>query len=180
MRLSKASQYGVGLIEVLVALLLLAIAVLGYSALQMTAIKLTNESAKRTTANLIMQQLGQTVRANPSAIHVFSNQINQRSSASVAKPNQLCGFELSSSGTSNLCTAQQLAAAEAYVITKKTQQTGLTIQMIPCPTNQRQGVYCAIIAWQNTLAIVGEGLNACVNHKGVYHPNTTCLIAELS
>ncbi|WP_240365842.1 prepilin-type N-terminal cleavage/methylation domain-containing protein [Psychrobacter sp. KH172YL61] len=34
------NQYGVGLVEVLVALLLLAVAVLGFSAMQMTAVKL--------------------------------------------------------------------------------------------------------------------------------------------
>ncbi|PIE47215.1 MAG: type IV pilus modification protein PilV [Gammaproteobacteria bacterium] len=180
MRLLKASQKGVGLIEVLVALLLLAIAVLGYSALQMTAIKLTNESAKRTTANLIMQQLGQNIRANPTAIKVYANQLNQGFNPSAASPNQLCGIKLASLGNSNSCTAQQLAVAEADVITQKTQQAGLTIKMIACPASGRHDVYCAIIAWGKTLAIMGENMNACVNNKGIYHPNSTCLIAELS
>ena len=42
------TQAGVGLIEVMVALLLLAVAVLGFSAMQMSAIKATDESLMRT------------------------------------------------------------------------------------------------------------------------------------
>jgi len=38
-----SQQRGVGLVEVLVALLLLAVAVLGFTAMQMSAIKATDE-----------------------------------------------------------------------------------------------------------------------------------------
>ena len=44
------SQKGIGLIEVLVALMLLAIAVLGFTAMQMTAVKATDERLMRTRA----------------------------------------------------------------------------------------------------------------------------------
>ena len=40
----RYSQKGVGLIEVMVAVLILAVAVLGFSALQMQAVKATDES----------------------------------------------------------------------------------------------------------------------------------------
>ena len=42
--LSTHQQQGVGLVEVMVALLLLAVGVMGFAALQMTAIKATDES----------------------------------------------------------------------------------------------------------------------------------------
>ena len=42
------SQTGVGLMEVLVAMLLLALAVMGFSALQVRSVAATNESANRT------------------------------------------------------------------------------------------------------------------------------------
>ena len=45
-----SQQKGVGLIEVLVAVLLLSVAVLGFSALQMRAISATDESLIRTQA----------------------------------------------------------------------------------------------------------------------------------
>ena len=45
-----SSQQGVGLIEVMVALLLLAVAVLGFSALQMNALNATDESLVRSRA----------------------------------------------------------------------------------------------------------------------------------
>ena len=49
------SQKGIGLIEVLVALMLLAIAVLGFTAMQMTAVKATDESLMRTRALTVLR-----------------------------------------------------------------------------------------------------------------------------
>ena len=52
---SPYSQQGIGLIEVMVALMLLAIAVLGFSAMQMTAVKATDESLMRTRALTVIR-----------------------------------------------------------------------------------------------------------------------------
>ena len=58
-------HYGVGLVEVLVALLLLAVAVLGFTAMQVSAIKATDESLMRTRSLTIMRGGAETMRANP-------------------------------------------------------------------------------------------------------------------
>lgn len=60
-------QHGVGLIEVLVALLLLSIAVLGFSALQVRAISATDESLVRTKSLTIVRNLAEVMRAYPEA-----------------------------------------------------------------------------------------------------------------
>ena len=70
------SQRGVGLVEVLVALLLLAVAVLGFSAMQMTAVKATDESLMRTRALTIMRGGAEAMRANSSGINAFKTAVN--------------------------------------------------------------------------------------------------------
>lgn len=61
------SQRGVGLIEVLVAVLLLSIAILGFSALQMRAISATEESLVRTKSLTVVRNLAEVMRAYPEA-----------------------------------------------------------------------------------------------------------------
>ena len=60
-------EQGVGLIEVLVAVLLLSIAVLGFSALQMRAIGATDESLVRTKSLTVVRNLAEVMRAYPEA-----------------------------------------------------------------------------------------------------------------
>lgn len=64
-RLSQ--QIGVGLVEVLVAVLLLSVAVLGFSALQMRAISATDESLVRTKSLTVVRNLAEVMRAYPEA-----------------------------------------------------------------------------------------------------------------
>ena len=58
-------QKGVGLIEVLIALLLLAVGVLGYSILQIRAVEASSEALSRSQGMLILRALAENMRANP-------------------------------------------------------------------------------------------------------------------
>ena len=64
---SLIHQRGVGLVEVLVAVLLLSIAVLGFSALQMRAVGATDESLVRTKSLTVVRNLAEVMRAYPEA-----------------------------------------------------------------------------------------------------------------
>ncbi|MEJ6066381.1 type IV pilus modification protein PilV [Psychrobacter sp. 16-Bac2893] len=64
---NSSSQSGVGLIEVMVAVLLLSIAVLGFSALQMRAINATDESLVRTKSLTVVRNITEIMRAYPEA-----------------------------------------------------------------------------------------------------------------
>jgi len=64
---SYNNQEGVGLIEVMVAVLLLSIAVLGFSALQVRAISATDESLVRTKSMTLIRNLSEIMRAYPNA-----------------------------------------------------------------------------------------------------------------
>lgn len=58
-------QRGVSLIEVLIALLLVALGVLGAAALQLNALRYTQDSAYRAQAALLVTDLLERMRANP-------------------------------------------------------------------------------------------------------------------
>ncbi len=60
-------QHGVGLIEVLVSVLLLSIAVLGFSALQIRAVSATDESLVRTKSLTVVRNISEIMRAYPEA-----------------------------------------------------------------------------------------------------------------
>jgi len=60
-------EQGIGLVEVLVAVLLLSVAVLGFSALQMRAISATDESLVRTKSLTVVRNLAEVMRAYPEA-----------------------------------------------------------------------------------------------------------------
>ena len=61
---------GVGLIEVLVALLVLSVGLLGIVGMQITAKKANYEAVQRTTASHLAQDLIARIRANPTADYV--------------------------------------------------------------------------------------------------------------
>lgn len=61
----KARQRGVGLIEVLVALLVLAIGVLGYAGMQLSALKGAELANNRAQATLIAQDALERLQLNP-------------------------------------------------------------------------------------------------------------------
>ena len=91
-------QLGVGLIEVLVAVLLLSVAVLGFSALQMRAISATDESLIRTQALSTIRGLAENMRANSQQIATYQTTINDAS-----KARETC----------TQCTAEQIAINES-------------------------------------------------------------------
>lgn len=58
-------QQGVGLLEVLIALLVLSIGIMGLAALQTTGLRLNTQSYQRTQALMAIQDVVDRIRANP-------------------------------------------------------------------------------------------------------------------
>ena len=193
---SNTTQSGVGLVEVMVALLLLAVAVLGYSALQGRAIKATNESFERSQSLVMMRNIAEKIHANPFAIETYETQINDMDS--VTAPSTQCGLD----GVAvTLCTPVQLAEAESYKIKLDLQNYDFQIQMHPCPDTGGTGAdaatnimfsYCLISAWGDTTATIGSddetdcltaqvaaAENVAAQAGGNYHSAATCMMMEI-
>lgn len=71
-RLGGRNQQGAGLIEVLVAVLVLAIGMLGLAALQVVTLKNSDSSNERTQAMLHIYGMGDLLRVNKSRLNQFN------------------------------------------------------------------------------------------------------------
>lgn len=76
--MNNFNQQGVGLMEVLVAIFLLAIGVLGFSALQIRAIDASQEAADRSMAMNIARDLAERIRINKTALVNYKDAINKK------------------------------------------------------------------------------------------------------
>ena len=99
---SYHDQKGVGLIEVMVAVLLLSIAVLGFSALQMRAINATDESLVRTKSLTLVRNLSEIMRAYPNAYVTGSATSFTTAAPTVTNSVSTVQAVMSSSATSTL------------------------------------------------------------------------------
>lgn len=194
------SQKGIGLVEVLVALLLLAIAVLGFSAMQMTAVKATDESLMRTRALTVMRGGAEMMRANPAGIAKFSDALN---SSAVTTAIIVDGTSITKDScmTNNStvptpCTINQTATKDALTLKQYANDNELTISMVTCPgtgtttttttvgtvtttrTVSGQARQCFVTSWGTTTATLGLGNNDCANTDGVYNSGAQCFILE--
>lgn len=165
----KKYQQGVGLVEVLVAMLLLAIGVMGFAALQVKAVGATADSQSRTQAMTVMRGLSERMRANPDAFDTYPALIT---TGATALPTPVC------SGAANTCTPQQMAAYDAYMISNLANQIGIKLSMSACPSLQfsRQCIYAA---WNDTTPTKGTNTaKDCVDAQGRYNPASSCLVLE--
>lgn len=67
----KDRQRGVGMVEILVALLVMSIGLLGYAGLQLRALSSTEEAHYRTQAMALAQDLSERIAANPEAMATY-------------------------------------------------------------------------------------------------------------
>lgn len=192
-----SKQTGVGLIEVMVALLLLSIAILGYSALQAQAIKATDESMERSQSLVMMRNIAEKIHANPSAIEIYEENLN-KSYASSSAPSEKCVLD---GVNADFCSPEQLAVAESYNLKTKLQNYEFQIQMHPCPNTGGTGAdaadnimysYCLISAWGETTPTIGTNDETdCLTERvvgeddvvdaagGNYHAKATCMMMEI-
>lgn len=104
-------QHGVGLVEVLVAVLLLSVAVLGFSALQMRAINATDESLVRTKSLTLVRNLSEIMRAYPNAYVTSSD----------------TGFKTAPTATDAVSTVQAVMSSSATTtVTVDTKRIDIT------------------------------------------------------
>ncbi|MCG3872930.1 type IV pilus modification protein PilV [Psychrobacter sp. Ps7] len=162
-----SQQKGVGLIEVMVAVLLLSVAVLGFSALQLQAISATDESLIRTQALSTIRGLAENMRANSPQIDTYQSTINDAAATTV-----VC--------TDDKCTAEQIAINESKVAFNNLKNSGIAVKMVTCPgTANFSEVKCVIAAWGDTVAeLSDDNLKACANAAGIYKSGSTCVIVE--
>ncbi|NLN56744.1 MAG: type IV pilus modification protein PilV [Gammaproteobacteria bacterium] len=153
------NQQGVGLVEVLVALVLLGIAVLGFTALQIRAVSASADAGQNIQAMNIARDLSERMRMNRAGLNDYE------ASATVLD----C--------SARFCTSSEMAAYEFNQVRLQAEDLGMSIAVHDCQgsTLKRKCVY---VAWDTTTATNGSGGNHCTNGTA-YNPNAQCIIMEV-
>lgn len=185
--MTRATQTGVGLIEVMVALLLLAVAVLGFSTMQMTAIKATDESLMRTRSLTIMRGGAEAIRTNPTGIAAFRAAINGSSDSvtidgtAITKDSCVQNTNAAPSAAAS-CTIDQLATRDGLLMKSYATTNDINMGMVPngCPgTSGNQERQCFVASWgDTTVELNNTAPNACANIDGTYKNGAECFIME--
>mgnify|MGYP003399266113 FL=1 len=165
----KQYQKGVGLVEVLVALLLLAVAVMGFIALQYRAIEATAESGARVEAISLARDLAERVRVNRTAATEYTTQLSAAANQRTFTKN--CFNEA--------CDPTELADFDVAQVVNKARTMGMTVNYLACP-DTANGRSCVYVAWGETSATHGttNGSGNCTTGTA-YDPASTCLIMEV-
>lgn len=163
---SIKKQAGVGLMEVLVALLILAIGVLGFIALQYRAIEALSEGENRIQAINIARDLAEKVRVNRNEINTYTEVVHGNVTA-LPTPNCFNG----------LCSTEEKANFDAALIKLSAQRMGMTVNMLTC-SGVENGRLCIYVAWGDTSATNADGLNNCTT-SGSYRNESTCVVMEM-
>ena len=165
--MSLKKQQGVGLVEVLVALVILAIGILGFVALQMKALEATNEGSYRIQALNVARDLAEKIRVNRGVLDVYKTQIQDPDSQTTSVRNCF----------TNTCTATQLADFDVEHAVKYAQNLGMTVNILNCQGNNDDRS-CVYVAWNDTSATDGANPEDCTSGTS-YNPNSTCVIMEV-
>lgn len=178
------TQSGIGLLEVLVALIILALAILGYAAMQLRAVQTTGESIDRTQALSIMQAVGEKLRVNESMVDEYKKQFNAiNQDTPPSKPTKMCGLD--GKQVNSLCTSQELVTAESYLLAQQLSSLGFVMRIVDCPGNRSSNSImnsqCIIASWADTKATIGtDDNNACLNTNGAYNKHASCMFMEIN
>jgi len=107
---------GVGLIEVLVALVVVSFGVLGMASLQLTGMKHSSGSLNRSKAMLYAQSMATRIRLNPVGVETFAyNAFDSDAVSCAALPEPYCQAR-KDVGTTQACTPAELATFDLYSV----------------------------------------------------------------
>lgn len=152
-------QTGVGLVEVLVALVLLSIAVLGFVALQIRAITASNEATMNVQATNIARDLAERMRMNRDGLAGYVANTDTTNCANA------------------FCSPEDMAKYDFRLVSSRATGLGMRMNVLNCQgsTLVRKCVY---VAWEGTTATNGTGSSDCTN-GAAYVPNAKCIIMEV-
>lgn len=172
-------QKGVGLMEVLVALLLLAIGVLGYTVLQLRAVDASSEALSRSQGMLILRGLAENIRANPAGQASYPATVRNYTTSTVAPtvPSVNCF------NPTTACTPAEMANYDAYNVAKSAFDIGMTVTMADCPGVSVAPIkrQCLFIGWDDTTftaTATTADVTSCMSSAGIYTPSSRCLMME--
>lgn len=183
------NQKGVGMVEVLIALFLLAIGVLGFTALQLRAVDATSEALNRIQAMNLARDLAERIRANRGEATTYTTNLN--ASTQVSNPTTDC--LITTISATNGCSAVEMANYDTATIVAKATILGLSIKMPDCPgmttttpangstpaVTTGQNRACIYISWGKTTPTdLSTDSDVACTKDGSYQTNSQCVVME--
>ena len=169
---SPRRQRGVGMIEVLVAVLVFAVGIMGMTAMQLAAKRSSDEATQRSIATSLARDIIERIRANPDQVADYV--VDELGSAAVA-------FTTNCNTAS--CTPAALAerdlfewnellqgASERVTIGGATTNAGGLVDSRACITNNNGNVAVAI-TWKGVNEMTNPAESDCGEASGLYGAN---------
>lgn len=164
------------MIEILVAMLVLAIGVMGFAGLQARAVQTSGDSYYRSQAMSLAQDLAERVRANSRQTAAYRTATNwPAGNAAVTAAPTTC--------LDAACTPANMVTFDVDSV-RYNVQTLLPQGEIRMETCQSSTVNCIYVAWDGLQATAGT-TGECVGRTGAYvappanKPALTCLMLEV-
>ncbi|MDR0237945.1 type IV pilus modification protein PilV [Acinetobacter sp.] len=178
-----SAQKGIGMMEVIVALILLSIGVLGFAMLQMRAMEASLDASKRIQAMSLARDLSERMRANNQGLSKnITIKVNDADQVIDAYANAFAGRTYATSYSpkcSNTikCSSQKFAEEDVNQILYKAFLNGMKAAISDCPGNMSRSRYCVYVAWDETDPSNGGSTNSCTK-DGSYNKDSKCVILE--
>ena len=170
------------LLEVLVAVFVLSVGLIGIAKLQITSKQNNFDAVQRVTATTQAYEIIERMRANPTALEDYVDASGTRIFNSNSIPNE----PAPTCGTAAQCTGTQLAAHDLWefkeALKGAAERTGAQADTytggldnftscISGPNTGAAGVYTIAIAWKGRTATSNPTINNCGETSGFYGDN---------
>lgn len=173
------NQKGIGLLEVLVALLLLAVAVLGFSAMQMQAIKATDETLIRSDAMVAIRNISEDLRLLPTVEHKNSYQTTIHDIYTNQLQNDVAPIAPGTDCATTACSTEQQMEYNAFQSLSLAFDSQVKINAINCPgATATSPKICLIAAWGSTKPEQSDEADSCIDAAAAYRTGATCFVME--
>jgi type IV pilus assembly protein PilV len=170
---NNCSSRGFSLIEVLVALFVISIGMLGIAGMELFSKQTGSEAIQRSTAIFLAQEMMGKMRANPAGLAAYLN--TAIGNASLSTPTTNC--------KTTTCTTTDLASYDLWsweqlldgaTETANSANTGGLVQPQACisgPAAGAAGVYTVAIAWRGNTGMGNPSTSTCGQTSGLYGSN---------
>lgn len=163
------AQRGVGMLEVLIAVLVIAIGALGFAGIQLTALKSSEDANYRAHATLIAQDAIERFLANPTELDLYTS-LGSWQSGAVAPGGQPVNWKQC---IDNACSSAEMARWDIEQLRWVTANSLPSGQLVTraCGFN---GLDCVVVSWSEQIpadCITAVGINVA--------QDTSCLVMEV-
>ncbi len=175
-RINAEKQKGIGISEVIIALMLLSIGVVGFTVMQSKAMLASEESLNKVQAMNLAMDMSERIRVNPSALTAYDAALASKDALESGK-NINC--------FANYCSVSEKAKFDVYQVFQKGKLDGLFLTQKDCPGSSSTGRKCLYVVWGETVPEHdGASDKTCTktaqgaNNQFIYRPEASCVVME--